>query len=170
MRLAKGLIEFLAIFQKVDTAKSARGTLKQHGSTRKSSTTFKIPRLLPGQRDLNYLTKLVVENSQNRGDNLTILQQKGLQEYAKVKLVSPGTSTEELVKTYEPIFDNLYFLGSLKSRSKITASSVLSQKTGSYGYARKDSMYPNRGKIAVNTLNDDGENRILKHVSTLLMR
>jgi hypothetical protein len=144
--------------------------LKQDDSTRKSSTTSKIPRLLPGQHDLNYLTKFIVENSQNCGDNLTILQQKGLQEYAKVKLVSPGTSTEELVKTYEPIFDNLFFLHSLKGRFKITASSVLSQKTGAYGYARKDSMYCNRAKIVVNTLNDDGENRILKHMSTRFMR
>jgi hypothetical protein len=60
----------------------------------------------------------------------------------------------------QPIFDKLSFLGSLKDRLKITATGKWANQEGNYGWANFDSHCRDKAKIVVNTMMDDGQNRI----------
>jgi len=145
---------------------AAKATVEQNSATVENAPILGPPSISPGRHKLQKLADLIVANSKNQGTNLTTLQQKALKDYETAKTLALGTSTEKLAELYEPIFDNLFFLGTLKGRVKVTASGKPSKKV--YGYARTDSKYPDRAKIVVNTLYDDGYGRIIKHVATLL--
>ena len=147
---------------------AAKASVDQDSSTAESVPILGPPPISPGRHKLQNLADLIVANSKNEGIKLTVLQQKALKDYETAKTVALGTSTKKLAELYEPIFDSLFFLGTLKGRVKVTASGEPTEFSGAYGYARADSKYPDRAKIVVNTLYDDGLGRMLKHVATLL--
>lgn len=111
---------------------------------------------------------LIVKNSRDRGDSLTSLQKEALRATSKGQVLGSGKSTYELIKFYQPIFDKLFFLGSLKGRLKVTATGKWANREGNYGWANFDSQRRDKAKIAVNTMMDNGQNRILRHMGTSL--
>jgi hypothetical protein len=81
---------------------------------------------IPGQRKLEDLARLAVENSQHRGSRLTSLQKSALQDFRRVKLVPSETSTTKIADIYISIFDRLFFFGSLRQHFFTFASNAVS--------------------------------------------
>jgi hypothetical protein len=120
--------------------------------------------LCPGQHKLEDLARLIVSNSQLRGPRLTSLQKSALKDFRRVKIVPAGTSTNEIAKIYMPIFDRLFFLGTLQGHVSISPSGQFSNTC--YGYT--DDISQDQAQIVVHTLFEDGETRVLKHIATIL--
>jgi hypothetical protein len=124
--------------------------------------------LVPGQHKLEDLARLIIRNSQNRGDKPTPLQNEALKRMSKRHIVGSGTSTRQIIQFYQPIFDKLFFLESLKGQLRISATGQPTHLVGNYGWVQPDARDAGKANIAVNTLFDDGKMRTLFHIGTVL--
>jgi hypothetical protein len=79
-------------------------------------------KLIRGRHTLVDLARLAVRNSQKRGAILTSLQQQALRAFQNMGIVPDKTSTRQIIKIYEPIFDKLFFLRSLEGKLSIIAT------------------------------------------------
>ncbi|KAE9366251.1 hypothetical protein N431DRAFT_352501 [Stipitochalara longipes BDJ] len=135
----------------------------------KDSTTPLNPEkeLVPRRHKFDDLARLIVRNAQKRRSELTSLQQRALRDFRNVGIVSNSTSTSQLIRTYEPIFDKLFFLESLEGKLDITATGDPADQ-GSYIEDGNAVTAKVGAKIEINTQRDRGQYRILTHIATLI--
>lgn len=123
--------------------------------------------LKPGQHKLEDLARVAVKNSKNRGNSLTSMQKEALKEAGK-SIPANNVSTRDIILFYEPIFDKLFFFGSLKGRLNITASGKWTFSEGNYGWTAPKTRRPDMAKIVINTLAPGTQKRVLDHMGTLI--
>jgi len=84
-----------------------------------------------------------------------------------VGIVPDETSTRQIIRIYEPIFDKLFFLGSLQGKLSITATGDPAtrgdEKIHGMAFPATDGA-----DIELNIHGEGGRQRILQHVATLL--
>ncbi|KAN0090121.1 hypothetical protein V8E51_018700 [Hyaloscypha variabilis] len=145
---------------------------KPNYSSEKTTSTSELAfdpkrKLTRGSHTLVDLARLAVRNSQNRGARLTSLQQQALRAFRNVGIVPDETSTRQIIRIYEPIFDKLFFLGSLEGKLSITATgdpaTRSDEKIHGMAFPATDGA-----DIELNIHGEGGQQRILQHVATLL--
>jgi hypothetical protein len=96
------------------------------------------------------------------------LQNEALKCMSKGKIAGSGTPTHQIIQFYQPIFDKLFFLGSLKGQLQIFATGTPAQIAGNLGWTQRDHRDASKANITVNTLIDYGNTRTMSRIGTVL--